>query len=90
MTRSRRHCVPSPVWCTISRPGALDHASCARIVSSSARSGAAEALDLLKAWGTGHPRWHVATIHAGSAHGRAYTRLEQLILEVSADRHPAR
>lgn len=41
----------------------------------------AEALDLLKAWGTGHPGG-VATIHAGSAMG-ALTRLEQLILEVA-------
>jgi type IV secretion system protein VirB11 len=39
-----------------------------------------EALDLLKAWGTGHPGG-IATIHAGSAHG-ALTRLEQLIHEV--------
>jgi type IV secretion system protein TrbB len=38
-----------------------------------------EALDLLKAWGTGHPGG-IATIHAGSAHG-ALTRLEQLIQE---------
>jgi P-type conjugative transfer ATPase TrbB len=40
-----------------------------------------EALDLLKAWGTGHPGG-VATIHAGSAHG-ALHRLEQLILEAA-------
>jgi type IV secretion system protein VirB11 len=39
-----------------------------------------EALDLLKAWGTGHPGG-IATIHAGSALG-ALTRLEQLIQEV--------
>jgi type IV secretion system protein VirB11 len=39
-----------------------------------------EALDLLKAWGTGHPGG-IATIHAGSAFG-ALTRLEQLIQEV--------
>lgn len=39
----------------------------------------AEALDLLKAWGTGHPGG-VATIHAGSALG-ALRRLEQLIQE---------
>jgi P-type conjugative transfer ATPase TrbB len=38
-----------------------------------------EALDLLKAWGTGHPGG-IATIHAGSAYG-ALTRLEQLIQE---------
>src|SRR5712672_2626810 len=39
----------------------------------------AEALDLLKAWGTGHPGG-VATLHAGSAIG-ALRRLEQLIQE---------
>ena len=39
----------------------------------------AEALDLLKAWGTGHPGG-VGTIHAGSALG-ALCRLEQLIQE---------
>ena len=39
----------------------------------------AEALDLLKAWGTGHPGG-VSTIHAGSALG-ALRRLEQLIQE---------
>jgi type IV secretion system protein VirB11 len=41
-----------------------------------------EALDLLKAWGTGHPGG-IATIHAGSAMG-ALRRLEQLVLEVVA------
>ncbi len=39
----------------------------------------AEALDLLKAWGTGHPGG-IATLHAGSAIG-ALRRLEQLIQE---------
>ena len=39
----------------------------------------AEALDLLKAWGTGHPGG-VGTIHAGSALG-ALRRMEQLIQE---------
>jgi len=39
----------------------------------------AEALDLIKAWGTGHPGG-VGTIHAGSALG-ALHRLEQLIQE---------
>jgi type IV secretion system protein TrbB len=39
----------------------------------------AEALDLLKAWGTGHPGG-VGTIHAGTARG-ALRRLEQLIQE---------
>jgi type IV secretion system protein VirB11 len=38
-----------------------------------------EALDLLKAWGTGHPGG-VSTIHAGSAIG-ALRRLEQLVQE---------
>jgi type IV secretion system protein VirB11 len=50
-----------------------------RIVVGEVRG--AEALDLLKAWGTGHPGG-LATIHAGSAQG-ALTRLEQLILEVA-------
>ena len=39
----------------------------------------AEALDLIKAWGTGHPGG-VGTIHAGSALG-ALRRLEQLVQE---------
>jgi type IV secretion system protein VirB11 len=39
----------------------------------------AEALDLLKAWGTGHPGG-IGTIHAGSALG-ALHRMEQLIQE---------
>jgi type IV secretion system protein TrbB len=39
----------------------------------------AEALDLLKAWGTGHPGG-IGTIHAGSARG-ALRRMEQLIQE---------
>ncbi|MER2508645.1 MAG: P-type conjugative transfer ATPase TrbB [Amaricoccus sp.] len=39
-----------------------------------------EALDLLKAWGTGHPGG-IGTIHAGSAIG-ALRRLEQLVQEV--------
>ena len=38
-----------------------------------------EALDLIKAWGTGHPGG-VATLHAGSALG-ALRRLEQLVQE---------
>ncbi|MBB6255232.1 P-type conjugative transfer ATPase TrbB [Nitrospirillum iridis] len=38
-----------------------------------------EALDLLKAWGTGHPGG-IATLHAGSAPG-ALRRLEQLVQE---------
>ena len=39
----------------------------------------AEALELLKAWGTGHPGG-IGTLHAGSALG-ALRRLEQLIQE---------
>ena len=39
----------------------------------------AKALDLIKAWGTGHPGG-IATIHAGSALG-ALRRLEQLVQE---------
>jgi len=42
----------------------------------------AEALDLLKAWGTGHPGG-IGTIHAGTALG-ALRRLDQLIQEVVA------
>jgi type IV secretion system protein VirB11 len=41
-----------------------------------------EALDLLKAWNTGHPGG-IATVHANSAHG-ALHRLEQLIGEAVA------
>ena len=43
----------------------------------------AEALDLIKVWGTGHPGG-IATIHAGAALG-ALLRLEQLILEVAVN-----
>ncbi|MDY0365612.1 MAG: P-type conjugative transfer ATPase TrbB [Arcobacteraceae bacterium] len=50
-----------------------------RIVVGETRGG--EALDLLKAWNTGHPGG-VATIHANSAYG-GLTRLEQLISEAS-------
>ena len=50
-----------------------------RVVVGEVRGG--EALDLVKAWGTGHPGG-IATIHAGSAQG-ALLRLEQLILEVA-------
>jgi len=38
-----------------------------------------EALDLIKAWGTGHPGG-IGTLHAGSAIG-ALRRLEQLVQE---------
>ena len=50
-----------------------------RIVVGEVRGG--EALDLLKAWGTGHPGG-IATLHAGSPEG-ALVRLEQLILEAA-------
>ncbi len=48
----------------------------------------AEALDLLKAWGTGHPGG-IGTIHAGTGIG-ALRRLEQLIQEavVTVPRRP--
>lgn len=49
-----------------------------RIIIGEVRGG--EALDLIKAWGTGHPGG-VATLHAGSGLG-ALLRLEQLIQEV--------
>ena len=39
----------------------------------------AEALDMLKAWNTGHPGG-IATVHANSAHAALY-RLEQLVAE---------
>ena len=51
-----------------------------RIIIGEVRGG--EALDMLKAWNTGHPGG-LATIHANSAHG-GLTRLEQLVSEVSA------
>jgi len=50
-----------------------------RVIVGEVRGG--EALDLLKAWGTGHPGG-IATVHAGSAAGELL-RLEQLILEVA-------
>ena len=50
-----------------------------RIVVGEVRG--AEALDMLKAWGTGHPGG-IATVHANSAAG-ALLRLEQLVQEVS-------
>jgi type IV secretion system protein VirB11 len=48
-----------------------------RIIIGEVRGG--EALDMLKAWNTGHPGG-IATIHANSAHAALY-RLEQLIQE---------
>lgn len=52
-----------------------------RIIIGEVRDGAA--LDLLKAWNTGHPGG-CATVHANSA-AEGLDRLEQLILEVSDD-----
>lgn len=51
-----------------------------RIVVGEVRGG--EALDLLKAWNTGHPGG-IATVHANSARSALY-RLEQLVQEVVA------
>lgn len=51
-----------------------------RIVVGEVRGG--EAVDMLKAWNTGHPGG-IATVHANSAASALY-RLEQLILEVLA------
>lgn len=51
-----------------------------RIIVGEVRGG--EALDLLKAWGTGHPGG-IATLHANSAYG-ALLRLEQLTLEAAS------
>lgn len=50
-----------------------------RILIGEVRGG--EALDLVKAWGTGHPGG-IGTVHAGSALG-ALRRLEQLIQEAT-------
>lgn len=50
-----------------------------RIVVGEVRGG--EALDLLKAWNTGHPGG-ITTLHANSARG-ALTRLEQLVEEAT-------
>jgi len=55
-----------------------------RILVGEVRDGAA--LDLLKAWNTGHPGG-IATIHADSAAG-GLTRIEQLISEVSVHQMP--
>jgi type IV secretion system protein VirB11 len=51
-----------------------------RIIVGEVRGG--EALDMLKAWNTGHPGG-IATIHANSA-GGGLQRLEQLVSEVTA------
>ena len=50
-----------------------------RIIVGEVRGG--EALDLLKAWNTGHPGG-VCTVHANNARA-GLTRVEQLIAEVS-------
>jgi len=55
-----------------------------RILVGEVRDGAA--LDLLKAWNTGHPGG-IATIHADNAAG-GLTRIEQLIAEVSVHQMP--
>jgi P-type conjugative transfer ATPase TrbB len=52
-----------------------------RIIVGEVRGG--EALDMLKAWNTGHPGG-IATIHANSARASLY-RLEQLVLESIAN-----
>ena len=52
-----------------------------RIVVGEVRGG--EALDLLKAWSTGHPGG-VATVHANSA-ADGLDRLEQLVGEITAN-----
>jgi len=51
-----------------------------RIIIGEVRGG--EALDMLKAWNTGHPGG-IATVHANSARSALY-RLEQLIQEAVA------
>ena len=51
-----------------------------RIIVGEVRGG--EALDMLKAWNTGHPGG-IATLHANSARSALY-RIEQLIQEVVA------
>tara|TARA_R110001632_G_scaffold8093_5_gene31755 strand:- start:73 stop:636 length:564 start_codon:yes stop_codon:yes gene_type:complete len=53
-----------------------------RIIVGEVRGG--EALDLLKAWNTGHPGG-ITTLHANSAAG-ALTRLEQLVEEATPAR----
>jgi type IV secretion system protein TrbB len=55
-----------------------------RIIVGEVRGG--EALDLLKAWNTGHPGG-VCTVHANDAYG-GLVRLEQLIAEVSQSPMP--
>ncbi len=52
-----------------------------RIIVGEVRGG--EALDLLKAWNTGHPGG-IATLHANSAEG-AFSRLEQLVAEATSN-----
>jgi hypothetical protein len=60
------------------RPGALDPAPAAR-PDHRRRGSRPEALDMLKAWNTGHPGG-IATVHANSAQAALY-RVEQLVQE---------
>ena len=60
---------------------------CGPTASSSARCAGAEALDMLKAWNTGHPGG-IATVHANSALSALY-RLEQLVQEARRSPCPA-
>ena len=55
-----------------------------RIIVGEVRDGAA--LDLLKAWNTGHPGG-ICTVHANDAYS-GLVRLEQLISEVSVSPMP--
>jgi len=79
-------CATDDVVALRTRPGAVSLADLVRstlrlrpdrIIIGEVRGG--EALDMLKAWNTGHPGG-VATLHANSARG-ALTRLEQLVQE---------
>lgn len=78
--RTRRDAVLADGAATLSdlvRP----RCACGPIAFHRRRSGGSEALDLLGAWGTGHPGG-IGTIHAGSGIG-ALRRLEQLIQEAA-------
>ena len=80
------HCAAEDCVCLRTKPGVVSLAALVRstlrlrpdrIIVGEVRDGAA--LDLLKAWNTGHPGG-LATLHANSARGGLY-RLEQLIQE---------
>ncbi len=80
------HCVAPDCVSLKTRPGIVSLADLVRstlrlrpdrIIVGEVRGG--EALDMLKAWNTGHPGG-IATVHANSAHAGLY-RLEQLIQE---------